>query len=491
MKYNNKIIFNLELNILLIPLLIFEDYLLAFCSNYISMKLINYNNEQIRAIPDSLFSPENFINLKIENIIYTEIKIGQPPQKIISIIDPEEYSYFLFKDICLLESYFDEDKSFSFQPDFRETFYYNGYGKAIYISENFLLNNDINNEKRDIKLENFPIIFMNEPKNDEFFIQRHSIEEITGKTCITIGIRYIGNYQDNISKNFLFVLKEKDIIDDYILFFEYDESGNEKYCILGGYPEEIYKKKKKYSLGNQKTTTIKMYNRFKPQWGFQCDKVFSGEKKINKENVAFHYNLGVIYGRKDYKDHIENSFFNYYFRSNLCDKKINEKYTVFYCDKEKFNINEMKKFPELRFFKNELEENFSLNYQDLFFIKGKYIYFLIVFNHIYEDIWELGNPFLRKFSFAFNFDSKLIWYYKNSYNDREIQNIMDKKNGTNKNKFFLIIFIISLFLGVICFTFGKILYNKKVKILIKAKELEQNFSYINNKNDIRKNKLIE
>ena len=130
------------------------------------------------------------------------------------------------------------------------------------------------------------------------------IKDITGKTCMTIGFRHIANFQDKISKNFLMVLKEFDVIDDYILFIEYDKKGNEQYLILGGYPEEIFKGNKKYELKNQKATHIKFYNRFKPQWGFKCDKIYSGKEKIEKEEVAFHHNLGFIYGPYDYQENI-------------------------------------------------------------------------------------------------------------------------------------------------------------------------------------------
>ena len=108
-------------------------------------------------------------------------------------------------------------------------------------------------------------------------------------------------------------LKEFDVIDDYILLFiEYYKDGNEEYLILGGYPEEIFKEKKKYELKNQKTTHIKFYNRFKPKQGFKCDKVYSRGEKIEKEEVAFHHNLCVICGRYDYRDNIEKVIFNYY-----------------------------------------------------------------------------------------------------------------------------------------------------------------------------------
>ena len=279
-------------------------------------------------------------------------------------------------DLCLIDSDFNEKKSSTFEPNYDNTFYYNGYGKTIFINETIILNNDINKNEKNIKIKKFPIMFMKDPKNDEFFMKRFSLNDITGKTCATIGLRHSTNFQDTISKNFLLVLKDKDIIDDYIIFFYYDKNGDEKFLLFGGYPEEIYNKKK-FKPENQKITHIKLYNRFKPQWGFKCDKIISKNTKINKEEIALHHNLGVIYGPKEYQDHIESKFFNQYFYSKICNKKVNEQYTIFYCNKEKFTLEEKKKFPILQFLKTELEESFNLTYEDLFYNKGNNEYFLI------------------------------------------------------------------------------------------------------------------
>ena len=147
---------------------------------------------------------------------------------------------------------------------------------------------------------------------------------------------------------------------------------------------------------------------------------------------------------------------------------------MFICDKETFSIEEMKKFPKLTFIKTDLEERFDLTYEDLFYNKANKIYFLIVFHRILNEVWELGKPFLSKYSFAFNFDSRLIWYYK------KINNINEKNNKEKDNMFFnnelfliAIIIILSIILGFICFLFGRMLYNKKKKKLIKAEELKQ------------------
>ena len=84
-------------------------------------------------------------------------------------------------------------------------------------------------------------MFMKDPKNDEFFNERFSISDITEKTCATIGLRFIKTYGDKISKNFLSVLNDLDIINDNIMFIEYDKTGKEKYLLLGEYPDIVYK----------------------------------------------------------------------------------------------------------------------------------------------------------------------------------------------------------------------------------------------------------
>ena len=428
-------------------------------------------------IKDDIFSYQDFINIIIDNSIYTKIEIGEPKQELIAWINTEEYSYYIYKDMCILNSFYDENKSSTYNPNNEYHFFYNGYGKTIYINESISFQNK--------KIKNFPIMFMKDPKNDEFFNQRFSIKDITGKTCATIGLRFIKNYNDKISKNFISILNDLDIIDDYIIFFEYDEFGNEKFLLLGEYPEMIFKNK--YIFKETCSTNINIYNRFKPQWGFKCDKILSGNINIEQNNIALHHNLGVIYAPAEYKDIIEKKFFFYYINKNICKKKNNGEYIFFYCNNkiiedEKFN------FPELKFIKNEFEKEFILTFDDLFFTKGNNSYFLVVFHRLYDEIWELGKPFLKKYLFAYNFDSKKIIHYNRTKNII-IKEEKEKEYNNKKNFFEYIIFIIlfSIFIGIFCFLLGKRIYNRN-KNKIKAKELENNFSYTYN---YKINKLID
>ena len=47
-------------------------------SQHIIFELSNYVDNKLNEIEDDLFSYENFIKMKIDNNIYTRIKIGNP-----------------------------------------------------------------------------------------------------------------------------------------------------------------------------------------------------------------------------------------------------------------------------------------------------------------------------------------------------------------------------------------------------------------------------
>ena len=439
------------------------NYLFSFIYlHHVYFELSSYSEDKINKIKDEIFSHEDFIDIMKDNSFYTKIEIGQPKQEMKAWINTEEYSYFIYKDICKLDSNYDEKKSNTFRPNNEYQFFYNGYGKTIYMNESIFF------EEKEIK--NFPIMLMKDPRNDEFWNQRFSINDITGKSCITIGLRFTKNYNDNISKNFISILNELDIVDSYIIFLEYDKTGKEKSLIIGEYPEMIFKNK--YKSRSECVVNIKIYNRFKPQWGLQLDKIYSGNIKIEKTNVAFHHNSGLIYAPQEYKEIIEKTFFSYYFNLKICTKINNGIYIFFFCNRKMFE-NEKKKFPELKLIKNEFEEEFILTNDDLFFSKGNNTYFLIVFHYLYNEIWELGKPFLKKYIFAYNFDSKIIIHY-NASNE-----IMFEKKEYRESKFFFKYFILpAILFGILTFFIGKKYYNGR-KHLIRSKELENRFSYKN------------
>ena len=465
----NKNIFLSKFNILIF----FIIQSLINSLNYISMNLFNYNKDLIKTIPDDSFTIEQFVNITIQNKIYTSIKIGNPNQEVKAWIEQEEYSYFLIKDTCILDSYFNENNSLTFEKDDNKTFYYNGFSKTIYINETFTLRNDINEKNKEINIMKFPIMFMKNPKNDEIFNNLYSNVDITNKTCATIGFNYLSNYNDKISKNFILTLKEKEIIDEYTIFIEYDKNGDEQYLIIGEYPENIFSKK--YNVKNQSSVYIRQFQSSISKLGLAFDKITSGDDHvISQSNAVINYNLGVIYGVKEYLSLIQSYFFNYYINSNICGMNVYKDYTIFVCNKDKFNIEEMKKFPELKFTHVDLNECFVLTYKDVFFTKGNNVYFLIVFHRTQNTVWGLGRPFLAKYAFALDFDSKLIWYYKKlNIDETDKNNNNDKSFSTTEYVLIGTIIVLSIILCFLCICIGKTLYNKNKKTIIKAEELDQ------------------
>ena len=121
----------------------------------------------------------------------------------------------------------------------------------------------------------------------------------------------------------------------------------------------------------------------------------------------------------------------------------------------------MKYFPPLKFFQYDFNYTFELTYKDLFIEKNDKIILLIFFDQMRFD-WRLGKPFLRKYSFLFNRDTKMVGFYKN-------QNNKNEKNETNLDsrwKIILIVFVIFFAIVILVFSgilIGIYLFRKKKK----------------------------
>jgi hypothetical protein len=174
---------------------------------------------------------------------------------------------------------------------------------------------------------------------------------------------------------------------------------------------------------------------------------------------------------------LENIFFEEYIKKNICfkDNLGNFKETFFYCK----NIKEfdIKKFKTIFFKSADLQTIFELNYDDLFYYKDDYIYFLILFR---GSSWIFGELFLKKYYLVFNQDLKTIGYYMNIEEERSINN--DDSDNENKDKINLIHILLILILVSIN-AVGIILYTKKGKRKNRANELDDDYIYDSKIND--------
>jgi hypothetical protein len=210
------------------------------------------------------------------------------------------------------------------------------------------------------------------------------------------------------------------------------------------------------------------------EWGLRFNKFLFDDKIMeNDYNCLFSYENNYIMGNEKLEKELD-IYFNEYITNNICFKE----YIIypyiprifFYCNKDKY-YEKMKYFPNLEFYHNELNYTFELNYKDLFIEKYDKLILMIFFDEI-KMSFSLGKPFLRKYSFLFNQDTKLIGFYiKKEKNNND--------NNNNSNKFILkIIFIILLLiiLFILGIIIGKYFTKNKKKALI---VIDEDFDYEN------------
>jgi hypothetical protein len=191
----------------------------------------------------------------------------------------------------------------------------------------------------------------------------------------------------------------------------YDENKSDKGVFLIGiephlYNDDLYEEKQLRHI-NSRGKNFYIF------WSLYPDKIFFKTNELNiniTTNLvcSLEYNLGLIYGTKDYLDLIKQYFFDKLILEKKCHEEIiNSAYTIFYC----YNKNDIKEFPSLNLFFQQLLYTFILDYNDLFEEKdGKY-FFKIIFDKNNKMQWKLGKPFLKKYTLYYDYDAKTVGFY--------------------------------------------------------------------------------
>ena len=380
------------------------------------------------------------------NYIYININIGLPNQKPKDIvIKQEKYQFYI------------RNESYSSQTS------------KILSDENFEVKNSIC--RKGLYLMDNIYLDKNTYKNISFILCTKSFADeysyFDGEMGFNIG------YEGKYDSNFIRQLKANNIISNYIYSFIYenDESG---YILIGEYPHNInlnYNLYDKYSTYKEENLNwihaVKSENNQK--WSITFDKIsYSNSElfQIQRDCVISIENRFVI-STFQYFNLFRDIFgkkckvyqFDFTYQILACEKDINKEFT-----------------PEITFFNKNLNMNFTLDYNDLFFDNGDSYYFLVAtYADNDEGRWILGKPFLKKYLFLYNLDSKMVGFYH-----KEKSSTIDNNNETNKSKssfnasilinVILVIVIIVLFI-ILCHYYLK-------KRRIRANELEDKFNYI-------------
>jgi len=460
----------------------FEKYNINIADiNSLKYRSSNYQENSI--------DKNDFMFRLLTDDLHFNLTIGSPPQIIPTIWNMNKYSFKIYS------SSYNSNKSSSYKEIKNFLYSFDEVKNAFLCEDNFYFF-DENNQKFYC---NFNFINI-ENKNNYSFVGLQLPDVITDDLL-----------------TFIKEMKKNDIIDKYIFYILYnkDETNIENpkgKIFFGDYPHNTKILKEKYKIDN--FYEIKASNRKKlAYWDILFDSIYFNESQYNKKNnnikhkqVELLGNMQLSIGTDEYLEFIHTNFFDEYIKLNICEQKTILDFTdyIYYkCKKSnEFNIT---KFPNLYFELKEINFNFSLNYNDLFFIHEEFVYFGIIFDTFFklkfDQRWKLGSSLFKKYLFVFNQDSKTIGFYNNIINQKIFEPINnrinpDKKNLNNILKiiviFALIIFIMIIFWIIINYfrkRKGKknsklINYNSKSKVAHNFKNKNEIHNYYELKSDL-------
>ena len=415
------------------------------------------------------YRTKTFLDEYFRNELILELNIGTPLSKIDCILNHDSSCFtFVQKELNLLpiiHGYYYPDKSTSFQ--------FNEEGKSPILTNDYKNAQDLfnftNNENHII---NFLLKESNKSKNDNKFLFNKYLPEIG-----------LLNSQKNSCPNLIFDLKNKNIINQNIFTIKYDvnKTKEEGEFIIG---EDLFKYDLNYSFNYQ---YIKIY--FKNDFSFEINSIFAEEQTNSKiiinDNITKYYiidkkreailniNSGFILGNEDFMNYIEDIYFRQLIEKNICRKDLvkneneNEisEYYIFSCyeitikgrdGRINHNINYYEKFPKIIFSSKAMGKNFILEKEDLFRLIFNKMYFLIIFKNSNltqkneNDVWYLGQPFIKKYPFSINYDSKTIGFYFQKEENDFLNNTKNTiKETENNNRLVNVI----KYIGVILISF--------------------------------------
>ena len=401
----------------------------------ISIIALNTNNKIYR-IPfgqhnfEYLFQMQNYSSLVEDiffNVIYINLSIGTPQQKIPFQLDVNSQTFFTSN------YYFIPNKSNTYETisNSGKSFIYNDLKKGL-ISKDYINIDDIR-EKID-------------------FI--HAIEFKKDNNIGTIGLMIPNKLEKGVYP-FFSSLKKAGIIGSYTFTFKYyndisilDTIHNfgkkGKYIgefIIGDDPHNYETNKEIYNESEYlKVTALNDFDGL--FWDIFFNSIYlkskdNGSKEkikiMGNHNAEINPNVNFILAPNEFFRTINQNFFNEY--KDICSEKNINNTNFQYIECNKTDIFNISSFPNLYFESIVLETIFNLTYEDLFIfdeINNKYIFCII--NSRYVNNWVLGPIFLRKYQLTFNVDTKTFGYYKPMNNNKNINYDDNKGNKNEENQ---------------------------------------------------------
>jgi len=396
---------------------------------------------------------ENIINNLLDNKLYTYLTIGDPPQKIVALIMPDEYPLYIYNNLCEINSNFIVENSKTYIAGKYEVQYITNITLSYLIKDRFEFEFNEANEKKYIE----SIIYHYRPYNNSNI----KLEKKYPYTCAYIGLKIPKYNSEEYSHSLFLQLKKLRIINNHCFFIIYKEN-NEGKLIIGDYPE-IYEPNnyKRYQL----KTIYALYLENRYNWRLKFNSIYferqNKKTSLNILDANIDLTSELIFSPKEYMNGIYKYFFEEKINKGLCHKKYTDK------NIEYFNCNSLEaieNFPTLYIRHSFLLYTFELSYNDLFKeINNEYI-FRICYNKEFGNEWAFGKPFLKKYLFVFNYDEKVIGFYNPLINENgeliESNNKLNNNNYSNK-KIIIFTILILTFVFAIFFIISKRIYRRR------------------------------
>ena len=479
----------------------------------IIFKICNLNDKKYILLPFSLIKEKTYSshlydsNIFIQNNFYKNITfdflIGNPPQKVNGIIINDNLCFELKieKDLFSYNNFFNYLNN-KYHPKDSSTFSVINKekrwskGQFMTIGSDFFKfgnSDEIYNLTYLLNMSEKELIDINQIKS-QYYLVKFGLNALTG-------------YSGDECPNFFSSIKNTAKLYKYLVSYIFT-SDNNGYLVIG---DELYNYNPKiYHELQHNSAYVTYYYIINHNKEIIIDSRNNKNITLNLTYAYLQYDLGVIIGTSQYKQIIDDIFFNKFIHDKICQidiAKLNstDNYYIYSCNQKNLDLTS---FPKIIFYSTSYVFEFELNYKDLFVKKydDKY-YFLILFkvnNETYKEHWELGEPFYKKYNFTMNSEARMLGFYNPKYNYKEDKEIVDndknnqKYNNNSKDnnnyKDYKIIIIISILgfifivlLMIISFYFGMKLKEGRKK---RANELkEDNYEYFPESAE-NQNKLI-
>ena len=467
-------------NIILI-FLFFLFINISHCAIYLPFKILE-NDELDNNNPLDIM--KNWKELKL----YTELMIGDPPNKIGTFFVSDIFELSLFQNMCdIPNSYYYQNKSSSYNFIKTIHYYFNKVMLCNVITEKLYLYTD-KKQKNNVSIGDMVMVYSDNKEEDfnqdEYYKDDYKDRkyEHHPNTCLNIGFQARQNFNFGGIANFVKQIRAYktdnniSLVNTYDYFFDYT-SDSEGYLIIGEKPHDIgYTKFKEenYIITAAQNKDYSFY------WIIEFDSIYYKGKYVNNKteyNRTFNGNLsvkidltyGLVEGSNTYEKSIREDFFDKLITDNNCfiGENNDAGYRYYYCDKKSSNYIQ-KNFPDLKFCLNgENGMCFDFGYKELFKEKNDKLYFLIYFNTTKDfERFSFGKIIMKKYILTFNYENKTIGFYN--------------ANIENKSKSHNIGLIISINIGFILFFIagyyvGKKRYEQRRKK--SANELDDDYEY--------------